>query len=44
MCIAYPQDLTNCAAIFRNPSGTPAQENEYLYVGHRVRLEFSAVK
>ena len=29
LCSAYPKALTSCGAVFRNPSGTREQENEY---------------
>jgi tetratricopeptide (TPR) repeat protein len=44
MCASYPKSLTSCAAIYRNPSGTFERKNEYLYIGARVRVEFSVVK
>jgi len=44
ICSAYPKDLTNCGAIFRNPSGTFEQKNEYFGVYQRNRFEFSVIK
>ena len=44
LCNAYPKVLTRCCAVFRNPSGTPEQENEYLSVYGWSQYEFSVVK
>lgn len=44
LCNAYPRHLTNCGAIFRNPSGSFERRNEYLAVYHWDRVEFSVVK
>ena len=44
VCVAYPRDLTNCGAVFRNPSGTFEEKNEFLYVGPTARLAFSVMK
>ncbi|HEX5078982.1 MAG TPA: hypothetical protein VFV80_07490 [Geminicoccaceae bacterium] len=43
-CDAYPKDLTSCCAVFRNPSGTFEQKNEYLIVTRGSRLAFSTMK
>jgi TolB-like protein/class 3 adenylate cyclase len=43
-CLAFPKDLTSCGAIFRNPSGSFEQKNEYLAVRRWNRFEFSVVK
>lgn len=42
-CAAYPKDLTNCGALFRNPSGTLEQRNEYFLIQYYSRFEFSVV-
>ncbi|MDI7862268.1 tetratricopeptide repeat protein [Rhizobiaceae bacterium n13] len=34
----------NCATIFRNPNGTRAGRNEYVFVTHEQRVEFSVVE
>ncbi|ATU94649.1 adenylate/guanylate cyclase domain-containing protein [Phyllobacterium zundukense] len=44
LCNAYPKNLTTCGAVFRNPSGTREQENEYLSIYRISRNEFSVVK
>ena len=43
LCNAYPKTLTGCGAVFRNPSGTREQENEYLSIYRLNRIEFSVV-
>ncbi len=42
-CAASPRNLTTCGALFRNPSGTFEQKNEYLAVQRHSRFEFSVV-
>jgi adenylate cyclase len=44
LCNAYPKTLTTCGAVFRNPSGTREQENEYRSIYPSNRIEFSVVK
>jgi adenylate cyclase len=44
LCVAYPRVLTSCGVIFRNPAGTREQNNEYQFVFHDSRYEFSVVK
>ena len=44
LCTAYPRDLTSCGVIYRNPRGTPEQSNQYRFIFHRPRYEFSVVK
>ena len=44
LCIFYPSESRFCASIFRNPGGTFAQRNEYLFATHWNRFEFSVVK
>jgi adenylate cyclase len=44
LCTAYPKDLTSCGVIFRHPAGTREQSDEYQFILHRPRLEFSVVK
>lgn len=44
LCNAYPKALTTCGAVFRNPFGTQEQENEYLSIYPKNRIEFSVVK
>ena len=43
LCNAYPKDLTSCGAVFRNPSGTREQENEYRSIYRSGGFEFSVV-
>ena len=44
LCDAYPKSLSSCSVIFRNPSGTLEQLNEYQMIGRFNRFEFSVVK
>jgi adenylate cyclase len=44
LCNAYPRLLTACAAVFRNPAGTPAAMNEYTQLFLFKRYEFSVTK
>ena len=44
VCTAYPKNPTSCGAVFRNPSGTFEQKNEYLMVYGANRFAFSVVK
>jgi adenylate cyclase len=44
LCIAYPENLTSCGVIFRNPAGTREQSNEYQFIFGPTRYEFSVVK
>jgi TolB-like protein/class 3 adenylate cyclase len=45
ICAAHPKEQgAACHAVFRNPSGTLEQMNEYLSVGQWSRYEFSVVK
>ena len=44
LCNAYPRELVVCGVIFRNPAGTRDQNNEYHYIFHNPRFEFSVVK
>jgi hypothetical protein len=44
LCNAYPKALTTCGAIFRNPSGTLEQRNEYRSIYRWNRFEFSVVR
>jgi adenylate cyclase len=44
LCNAYPRELAVCGVIFRNPAGTRERNNEYLYIFHNPRFEFSVVK
>jgi adenylate cyclase len=44
LCNAYPKVLTTCGAVFRNPSGTREQENEYRSIYRTNHIEFSIVK
>ncbi|ULJ73005.1 adenylate/guanylate cyclase domain-containing protein [Rhizobium gallicum] len=44
LCFIYPSRERTCAAIFRNPGGTLAQNNEYLFVTQWDRFVFSVVK
>jgi adenylate cyclase len=44
LCNAYPRLLTACAAVFRNPDGTPAAMNEYTQLFRFKRYEFSVTK
>ena len=41
MCKASAKTLTVCGAVFRNPSGTAAAQNEYVMVNRWDRMEFS---
>ena len=43
LCSAYPRQLTECGAIFRNPAGTRQKSNEYQFIFHWPRSEFSIV-
>jgi hypothetical protein len=44
LCVAYPKDLTACGVISRDPAGTRDHNNEYQFIFHRPRFEFSVVK
>jgi TolB-like protein/class 3 adenylate cyclase len=45
ICATHPKEQgANCHAVFRNPSGTPEQTNQYLSVGQWSRYEFSVMK
>jgi tetratricopeptide (TPR) repeat protein len=44
LCVAYPKELTSCGVIFRNPAGTRERSNEYQFIFHRPRYEFSVVQ
>ncbi len=44
LCSAFPKSLTSCGAVFRNPSGTREQENEYRSIYRTNSVEFSVVK
>ena len=44
LCVAYPKYLTDCGAIYRNPTGSFEHKNEYLFILRGGRLEFSVVK
>lgn len=44
LCVAYPRQLTACGVIFRNPAGTRETSNEYQFVFHWSRFEFSVVE
>jgi adenylate cyclase len=44
LCNAFPKTMTNCGGVFRNPSGTREQENEYLTIYRLSSIEFSVVK
>jgi adenylate cyclase len=43
-CTRYLGSGRSCAAVFRNPNGSFAQENEYLWVEQWHRFEFSVMK
>jgi TolB-like protein/class 3 adenylate cyclase len=45
LCSMWDSDVElACATIFRNPGGTPENQNEYVFVVPTNRLEFSRVK
>ena len=44
LCVYYLSQNRFCAVIFRNPSGTLEQMNEYLFVNQQNRFEFSVAK
>ncbi len=41
LCVAYPKYLTDCGAIFRNPTGSFEDNNEYLFILRGGSFEFS---
>ncbi len=43
-CDAYPGSIASCTAVFRNPTGTTEQQNEYQLIGRWNRHEFSVVR
>jgi TolB-like protein/class 3 adenylate cyclase/tetratricopeptide (TPR) repeat protein len=44
LCTMYLGSQRSCAAVFRNPNGSFAHENDYLLIGQYNRCEFSVVK
>ena len=45
MCTLFDAEVdVLCAAIFRNPGGTPEKQNEYVWVIPNNHLEFSRVR
>lgn len=43
-CVAFPRQLTSCGVIFRNPSGTLEDKNEYQFIFYDTRYVFSVVR
>jgi len=43
-CIYFRVLWRNCYLVYRNPGGTPADENEFIQVSRSGRMEFSIVK
>jgi adenylate cyclase len=44
LCNGYLKDFTSCGVIFRNPAGTREHSDQYQYIFHLPRFEFSVVK
>ncbi|HET6220570.1 MAG TPA: tetratricopeptide repeat protein, partial [Dongiaceae bacterium] len=44
LCFAWPKYGRGCAAIFRNPGGTPEQENEFVWISGVDRIQFSIAR
>ena len=46
LCVAYLdlKNLTSCGVIFHNPAGAREQKNQYQFIFHDARYEFSVVK
>ena len=44
LCNAFPIELTNCGAIYRNPFRTPGRQDEYIAVYRYDQFEFSIVR
>jgi len=44
VCLETEIGYVNCAAIYRNPDGARATENEYIWVNRKGAFPFSIVR